>query len=441
MKRGLTLPKPLGQDSLFDDEDVSPDQQEKAKGSFQKAIATTKTNLKQELIHQINEIDAAEADSLFFMPRAAIYAAMPYRQKRGDDGNFLTTYERRNNALTLKLQTIAPEIGLPSGAFPRILLAYMTSTAMRTHSPYIELPNSVYSLMDTLGLNTRGGSTILMRNQLDALRNALISIEWNREVQAGDEIVRIKKDRMSLIIEESVVWEIVAHRRKRLAEPMLGGYYVKLSDYFFDEICASPVPIDLRAMIALQSSPLAMDIYAWCTYQASFLRKPKTISWSALMVQFGTYDRVRDFRTRFSQAMKSVLEVYPELRVSLTTQGIRLSPSPTHVARSMPMRVDQPEIEPPKKPSPEAQEVLDADKVEKPKIKGEDITDLEPSEGSPKQTTSVKMVKRKVSKMIEEDEKASSKLDAKPTKPKAAKGLRRPRGIGLKAIPKQEKED
>lgn len=65
MKRGLTLPKPLGQDSLFDDEDVSPDQQEKAKGSFQKAIATTKTNLKQELIHQINEIDAAEADSLF----------------------------------------------------------------------------------------------------------------------------------------------------------------------------------------------------------------------------------------------------------------------------------------------------------------------------------------------------------------------------------------
>ena len=140
MKRGLTLPKPLGQDSLFDDEDVSPDQQEKAKGSFQKAIATTKTNLKQELIHQINEIDAAEADSLFFMPRAAIYAAMPYRQKRGDDGNFLTTYERRNNALTLKLKTIAPEIGLPSGAFPRILLAYMTSTAMRTHSPFIELP-------------------------------------------------------------------------------------------------------------------------------------------------------------------------------------------------------------------------------------------------------------------------------------------------------------
>ena len=331
MKRGLTLPKPLGQDSLFDDEDVSPDQQEKAKGSFQKAIATTKTNLKQELIHQINEIDAAEADSLFFMPRAAIYAAMPYRQKRGDDGNFLTTYERRNNALTLKLKTIAPEIGLPSGAFPRILLAYMTSTAMRTHSPFIELPNSVYSLMDTLGLNTRGGSTILMRNQLDALRNALISIEWNREVQAGDEIVHIKKDRMSLIIEESVVWEIVAHRRKRLAEPMLGGYYVKLSDYFFDEICESPVPIDLRAMIALQSSPLAMDIYAWCTYQASFLRKPKTISWSALMVQFGTYDRVRDFRPRFTQAMKSVLEVYPELRVSLTTQGIRLSPSPTHV--------------------------------------------------------------------------------------------------------------
>ena len=157
------------------------------------------------------------------------------------------------------------------------------------------------------------------------------------------------------------------------------------------------------------------------------------------MVQFGTYDRVRDFRTRFTQAMKSVLEVYPELRVSLTTQGIRLSPSPTHVARSLPMRVDQLEIEPPKKPAPEAPEVLDVDKAEKPKSKVEDITDLEPTEGSVKQTTSVKMVKRKSPKKAKESDKASAKPDAKPAKPRAATGLRRPRGIGLKAVPKQEK--
>ena len=46
---------------------------------------------------------------------------------------------------------------------------------------------------------------------------------------------------------------------------------VVLSAEFYDELVAHAVPIDLRALKALKSSPLALDIYSWLTYRMSYL--------------------------------------------------------------------------------------------------------------------------------------------------------------------------
>ena len=338
MTSKLILPGDDFVPSLFPDEDNKQNLIEPA--SFQSTVAKSKSQVKTELIRQIHEINALEADSLAFMPRAAIYAAMPYRRQLDSNGKPLLTYERKNNILTLKLQSIDDTLGIPSGAYPRILLAYMSTCAMRTKSPYIELPPSLYNFLTDLGLNVHGSVMQNMRTQLEAIRKSLYSIEWKKEIIAGDEILSIKKDHMSLIIEESLVWERVARGGRHLKVPEAGGYYVKLSNSFFTDICNNPVPIDIRAMIALLESPLAMDLYAWFTYQASFLRKPKNITWEAMMLQFGSYTRKRDFKKSCVSAIKEVLRVYPTLRVSLTDNGIQICPSPTHVPRIAPMRKD-----------------------------------------------------------------------------------------------------
>ena len=362
MSSKLILPGDDIELSLFPDEGddkLKP----KEPASFQSTVAKSKSQVKTELIRQIQEINALEADSLAFMPRAAIYAAMPYRRQLDSNGKPLLTYERKNNILTLKLQSIDDTLGIPSGAYPRILLAYMSTCAMRSKSPYIELPPSLYNFLSDLGLNVHGSVMQNMRTQLEAIRKSLYSIEWRKEIVAGDEILSIKKDHMSLIIEEALIWERVGRGGKRLIVPEPGGYYVKLSNSFFTDICNNPVPIDLRAMIALLESPLAMDLYAWFTYQASFLRKPKEITWEAMMSQFGSFTRKRDFRKSCIAGIQEVLRVYPELRVSPTDKGIKISPSPTHVPRIVPMRKDV---------------ILDVQKPEKPKepIKKEDVTDL-----------------------------------------------------------------
>lgn len=48
---------------------------------------------------------------------------------------------------------------------------------------------------------------------------------------------------------------------------------VRLSDSFFRECIAKPVPIDLRAYKALRGSPLAMDVYTWLTYRLSYTER------------------------------------------------------------------------------------------------------------------------------------------------------------------------
>ena len=109
--------------------------------------------------------------------------------------------------------------------------------------------------------------------------------------------------------------------------------HVILSAQFFKAITERPVPIDLRVLQALESS-LALDIYAWLTYRASYLEKPCRISWQSLALQFGSHYRdVRDFRRKFLSAIEQALDVYPLARVRVVRGGLVLMPARPHVAR------------------------------------------------------------------------------------------------------------
>jgi len=95
-----------------------------------------------------------------------------------------------------------------------------------------------------------------------------------------------------------------------------GSDELALSRQFFQEITRSAVPVDLRAIELLKSSPLAIDIYIWLTYRMSYLRRPCTIPWKALEDQFGaTYSRSRDFRRSFCAHLQDVVGAYPAVRL------------------------------------------------------------------------------------------------------------------------------
>jgi len=91
--------------------------------------------------------------------------------------------------------------------------------------------------------------------------------------------------------------------------------------------------MDLRAIRQLQRSPLAIDLYVWLTYRMSYLKKQTVVPWQGLQAQFGAdYSRPRDFRRRVLRHLEFVVRAYPTVRLGSTDPGLRLYPSPPHVA-------------------------------------------------------------------------------------------------------------
>ena len=266
--------------------------------------------------------EAKDAGALGYMARVMVQATIPHKKVEGH------VFERRNGAFSLAL-IAHPRVGLPYGSYPRLLLAWLTTEAVRTKEHVTVLGPTLSGFMDQLGLIPTGGrwGTIhSLRDRMKRLFTCSISCIYkgeSRDAGAGLLIAR----------EYELWWE-----PKRPEQAALWQSTVTLSKDFFEEVIERPVPIDMRALQALKRSPLALDIYCWLTYRMSYLKKNTEIPWAALQMQFGagyTIDSqgTRDFKKKFLKQLRVVGVVYPEAKVSEGSYGLQLKPSKPHVAR------------------------------------------------------------------------------------------------------------
>lgn len=261
---------------------------------------------------------AQEAGALGFMARALIQATLPHKQVKG------TEFERRNGNFTLSL--LAPsKVGLPFGTIPRLLLAWLSTEAVRTQSRELELGDSMAAFMRELGLTPRGGERgdiTRLKNQTTRLFSATITAIY----ADGAKTAILNRS----IADRSVLW----WHAKNPEQAALWTSTVTLSEQFFAEVVAHPIPIDLRALKALRRSPLALDVYCWLTHRASYAKRPSTIPWQALAAQFGSdYARLRDFRAAFLAELHKVATVYSGAQFEVTEAGLVVKPSLPHITR------------------------------------------------------------------------------------------------------------
>ena len=99
-------------------------------------------------LDQVNQlVGASEADAeLGFMTRMLALCSLP----RTNPGNRLQ-YVRRNGPYTLYM-TATGSAKLPFGNLPRLLLAYVSTEAVRTQSPVLVLGDSLSAFMRKLGV-------------------------------------------------------------------------------------------------------------------------------------------------------------------------------------------------------------------------------------------------------------------------------------------------
>jgi hypothetical protein len=261
---------------------------------------------------------AQEAGALGFMARALVQATLPHRKTAG------TEFLRRNGTFTLSL--LAPStVGLPYGTVPRLLLAWMTTEAVRTHTRELELGDTLSGFMRELGLVPTGG-------------------RWGTIPRLKDQARRLFASTVSATFDDADKHASLGYRLADRAllwwdakAPNQAGLWrstVTLTDGFYQEIVAHPVPVDMRAMRALKRSPLALDIYCWLTYRTSYATRPSTIPWGALALQFGSdYGRLRAFKAAFLAELRKVMLVYRGANVEPLETGLLLKPARPHVAR------------------------------------------------------------------------------------------------------------
>ena len=178
-----------------------------------------------------------------FMARLMMLCSLP----RTNPGRRLQ-YKRVNGPYTL-IMTAVGKTGLPFGNLPRLLLAWVSTEAVRTQSRELFLGASLSEFMRKLDLVPVGGGTsggrTRLRNQIKRLFNAHIQLTYENE--------RVSASVNSPLASRTEFW----WNPNRPHERALWESRIELGDKFFQEIVSHPVPLDMNILKALRRGELA----------------------------------------------------------------------------------------------------------------------------------------------------------------------------------------
>ena len=271
-------------------------------------------------IDQLVGASEAEAD-LGFMARMMALCSLP-RTNPGDR----IQYKRVNGPYTLYM-TATGGNKLPYGNLPRLLLAWVTTEAVRTQSRVLILGSSLSEFMRKLEIlsSDSGGAwgvRTRLRNQMRRLFRCTVSLIY--EDERGDASVS------SLIADRTEFWW--SERKPEL--PSLWESKIELGEKFFQEIIRHPVPLDMNTLKALKRSSLGLDLYMWAVYRTFSLDRPLRLSWTRLYRQFGVDPSrasdnrtVQDFRKDCLRELKKIKLAWPALNYATAKGVLILSPS------------------------------------------------------------------------------------------------------------------
>ena len=276
-------------------------------------------------VDQVNQlVGASEADpDRGFMARMMALCSLP----RTNPGN-RHQYKRVNGPFKL-IMTATGDHKLPFGNFPRLILAWVCTEAVRTQNRVLILGPSLAKFMKTLGVYSSGGGNagIKLRNQMRRLFGCTVTLIYKE----GNE--------------EQFVNSPIAARGKYWWNPdnnsALPGWNstIVIGEDLFNEIINHPVPLDMNILKALKRCSLGLDLYLWLTYRVFALQRPLRLSWRQLYHQFDADPAkapdkraVQDFRRKVLRELKKIKLAWPDLNYTTAPGVLILHPSTPAIA-------------------------------------------------------------------------------------------------------------
>lgn len=287
-----------------------PPKARKNKGSSDRAIEKL-----AEARFLIEEQAANRADALAFVHAVLCQIGLPRSPQKE------RVWIRSNGNASLRVQAGAViaednetwiDQPLPQGPYARLILADISTYAVRYRSRYVPMEDSVTAYMrNRLKLLVTGGvrgTCTSFKREAQALATAQMALG----VQYAEGGRPAKAQSNATIVEEFSAWtdqKSVNHEHwpKELV----------LNEAFYKSLRAHAAPIDMRAYRALAHSALSQDIYTWLAHRLPRLKAPLGLPWAVLADQFGGYADVQRFRKEFMLRLKEVASVYPDAQLEI----------------------------------------------------------------------------------------------------------------------------
>jgi hypothetical protein len=199
---------------------------------------------------------------------------------------------------------------------------YLATLAVRQMSQTIRFRTAA-EMLETFGLHKGGKEYRRLVAAFERIFGA--TIFFGTDSLSGTARV-VQRSRFSFF-HEAQIW----YSRDPQQYPISDQFenVIVLSDEFYREITAHPIPADLEAVKVLAGAPAALDLFMWLSYRC-FLAKDKEriplFGAYGLANQLGSieYARPRRFREKLDGWLESIRLLWPECPARISSDGTGL---------------------------------------------------------------------------------------------------------------------
>lgn len=236
------------------------------------------------------------------------------------------SYERRCGLVSIKIEAgelwdgrdWVPQL-LPYGTKPRLINIYVTTYAVRHKTRIIPLGDSKRDALRLLGFRSSGGGRNGTMAGFDQQMRAFAAMR----LKLGIGTAGIARTLDTKPVRDFQAWAVPDGAQRALWPSAL-----ELAPDYFDSMREFALPLDPRAIDALDSSALSLDLYAYLAHRLRRLNRDLLLPWPAVREQFGAQElNHKTFKRNLLESLRSVLTVYPEARVVPVAGGLWMKPS------------------------------------------------------------------------------------------------------------------
>ncbi len=178
-------------------------------------------------------------------------------------------------------------------------------------------------MLETFGMH-KGGKEY--RRLIDAFERIFGATMFfgTDTLKAGAKVVH--RSRFNFL-REATIW----YNRDASQPPLSEAFenVIVLSDDFYQEVTAHPIPTDLSAVRVLSSSPATLDLFMWLSYRCFSAKGEEEVPIfgpRGLAAQLGNaeYARPRNFRGKLEEWLQAVRRMWPGCPARVSADGLSL---------------------------------------------------------------------------------------------------------------------